>query len=51
MSTEEQYPDAIQALDHIEREVLSPGKYLTCGKLADLLGHDASGAHEFSYRS
>jgi hypothetical protein len=41
MSADKQYSDARQALDLIEREVLSPGKYLTYGNLADKLGYDA----------
>ena len=39
---DKQYSDAKQALDLIEREALAPGKYLTYGRLADLLGYDGS---------
>jgi len=42
MAAEKQYSDAKQALDLIEREALPPGKYLTYGRLADLLGYEAS---------
>ena len=42
MAAEKQYPDAKRALDLIEREALPPGKYLTYGSLADLLGYEAS---------
>ena len=39
---DKQYSDARSALDLIEREVLAPGKYLSYGKLVDLLGYNAS---------
>jgi len=42
MSADKQYSDARQALDLIEREVLAEGQYLTYGRLADLLGKDAT---------
>jgi hypothetical protein len=39
---DKQYSDAKQALDLIEREALPSGKYLTYGRLAELLGYDGS---------
>src|SRR5687767_15358974 len=40
MAAEKQYSDAKRALDVIGRETLSPGKYITYGKLAELLGYE-----------
>lgn len=40
MAAEKQYSDAKRALDLIQREALVPGKYLTYGKVALLLGYD-----------
>jgi hypothetical protein len=40
MAAEKQYSDAKRALDVIGRETLSPGKYITYGQLAELLGYE-----------
>jgi hypothetical protein len=44
MAAEKQYSLAKRALDIIGREALAPGKYITYGRFAELLGYDRKSA-------